>query len=35
MAEKTAVRTFYALLVTLVTYYLIWQTVAARATLPT
>ena len=35
MAEKTAARTFYALLVTLVTYYLIWQTVAARVTLPT
>ncbi len=35
MAEKTAVRTFYALLVTLAVYCLLWQSISARFTLPT
>lgn len=35
MREKTAVRTFSALLITLVVYCLIWQGVAAFVTLPT
>ncbi len=35
MAEKTAVRTFSALLVTLVVYCLIWQTLSAHIILPT
>ena len=34
MAEKTATRTFSALLVTLALYYLIWQTVSPFVTLP-
>ena len=35
MAEKTAVRTFFALLVTLTLYCLLWQAISARITLPT
>ena len=35
MAEKTAVRTFFALLVTLTVYALLWQAISARLTLPT
>ena len=35
MTEKIAVRTFYALLVTLVIYCLLWQTIAAHFILPT
>ncbi len=35
MTEKTAVRTFSALLVTLSLYYLIWQTISPLVTLPT
>ena len=34
MAEKTAVRTFFALLVTLVIYCLLWQAISAQVTLP-
>jgi hypothetical protein len=34
MAQKTAVRTFFALLVTLVVYCLLWQAISAHLTLP-